>query len=50
MLFVVALFWGATNPFIKKGSDGINEVKADTKFGQTLAEFKFLAKRWQVIF
>ncbi|KFB53901.1 AGAP012180-PA-like protein [Anopheles sinensis] len=41
--------WGATNPFIKRGSIGYNELKADSKLGQIWLEIKFLISRWQYV-
>jgi len=41
-LISVGLLWGATNPFIKIGSRGIQNVKADTKLKKILLEIKFL--------
>lgn len=45
---VVAAMWGATNPFIKKGSSGIENVKEDGKVWQFLMELKFLITNWKV--
>lgn len=47
-LITVAILWGATNPFIRKGSVGIEKIKCDSKVQQTLKEFIFLLTRWQV--
>ncbi|XP_015434307.1 PREDICTED: transmembrane protein 234 homolog [Dufourea novaeangliae] len=41
-LAVVALLWGVTNPFIKKGAQGLENVKASSKFGQFYKELTFL--------
>lgn len=48
-LVVCAFCWGVTNVLIKKGSSGINEVKADNKFKQILLEIKFLFINWKVM-
>lgn len=45
---IVAAMWGATNPFIKKGSSGIENVKEDGKVRQFLMELKFLISNWKV--
>lgn len=45
---VVAAMWGATNPFIKKGSSGIENVREDGKVWQFLMELKFLITNWKV--
>ena len=47
-ILLVAIMWGATNPFIKRGSIGYNELKADSKLGQLWLEVRFLITRWQV--
>ncbi|XP_026864071.2 transmembrane protein 234 isoform X1 [Electrophorus electricus] len=41
-LFGVAALWGATNPFLKKGTEGIEHVGKGSKVSQFLAEVKFL--------
>nr|XP_029732227.1 transmembrane protein 234 homolog [Aedes albopictus] len=49
MIVVVALFWGATNPFIRRGSLGYNNLKAPTRWGQLWLEVQFLISRWQYL-
>ncbi|XP_056326260.1 transmembrane protein 234 [Danio aesculapii] len=41
-LLLVAILWGGTNPFLKKGTEGIEEVQKKNKLLQFLAELKFL--------
>ncbi|XP_072102738.1 transmembrane protein 234 [Mobula birostris] len=41
-LILVALLWGATNPFLKKGTEGIEKVKSGNAVAQLFAEMKFL--------
>ncbi|XP_016325398.1 transmembrane protein 234-like isoform X2 [Sinocyclocheilus anshuiensis] len=41
-LLLVAILWGGTNPFLKKGTEGIEGVQKDNKLLQFLAEIKFL--------
>ncbi|KAK3554642.1 hypothetical protein QTP70_030009 [Hemibagrus guttatus] len=41
-LLLVAALWGATNPFLKKGTEGIEHVRKGDKISQFLAEAKFL--------
>lgn len=48
-LVVVAFFWGATNPFLKLGSKGIENIKSDSKIKQFFLELKFLVSRVQVL-
>ncbi|KAK3092023.1 hypothetical protein FSP39_024503 [Pinctada imbricata] len=46
---LVAVMWGGTNPFIKKGSRGIEAIKEDGKFRQTLSELIFLFSNWKYL-
>ncbi|XP_052860747.1 transmembrane protein 234 homolog [Anopheles cruzii] len=48
-ILLVAVMWGATNPFIKRGSIGYNELKSDSRLGQVWLEIRFLITRWQYI-
>lgn len=48
LLVLTALAWGVTNVLIKRGSAGINAVKADNKLKQILLEIKFLFLNWRV--
>ncbi|XP_017881794.2 transmembrane protein 234 homolog, partial [Ceratina calcarata] len=41
-LILVALLWGATNPFIKRGAKGLENVKSSSKLGQFFKELAFL--------
>lgn len=49
LLVAVALLWGATNPYLKKGSAGVENVKAVNPIQQKIAEIVFLATRFSVI-
>lgn len=46
---MVGLLWGATNPLIKRGSEGIESIKSNKKFLHILDEIWFLVTRWQYI-
>ncbi|KAI0217568.1 transmembrane protein 234, partial [Lamellibrachia satsuma] len=46
-LVIVALLWGATNPFLKRGGEGIEKIKKDGVIQQFLAEVFFLAFNWK---
>jgi len=46
-LVIVATLWGATNPLLKKGGKGINNVKKNNAFLQLLAELCFLVLNWK---
>jgi len=48
-LIAVGILWGATNPFIKKGSAGVENVKAPNSSLQLLYEVQYLVCRWQVV-
>ena len=41
-VFISSLFWGITNPFIRKASSGIEKIEAKNSFERTLNELKFL--------
>ncbi|XP_013870723.1 transmembrane protein 234 [Austrofundulus limnaeus] len=41
-LLLVSVLWGCTNPFLKKGSEGIEKVTKANRVSQLLAEIKFL--------
>lgn len=47
-LVLVALLWGGTNPLIKKGSVGLDTVKASTPWGQFAKEVAFLVTNLKV--
>ncbi|XP_014467577.1 PREDICTED: transmembrane protein 234 homolog [Dinoponera quadriceps] len=42
-LCLVAVLWGMTNPFMKKGAGGLENVKATSIYGQFIKELVFLA-------
>ncbi|XP_033634636.1 transmembrane protein 234-like [Asterias rubens] len=48
-LIVVALLWGSTNPLMRKGGKGIEDVKRESKLAQFFAEVKFLLLNWKYI-
>lgn len=47
----VGFLWGVTNPFIKRGSSGIQSTTKTTnnKAIQAILELKYLVLRWQYI-
>lgn len=49
-LLLVAILWGGTNPFLKKGTEGIEGVQRNNKLLQFLAEVKFLFLNFKVCF
>ncbi|XP_043524505.1 transmembrane protein 234 homolog isoform X3 [Frieseomelitta varia] len=48
-LTVVAFLWGVTNPFIKKGARGLENVKSSSRFGQFFKELAFLVTNLKYI-
>ncbi|KAI9296997.1 transmembrane protein [Neoconidiobolus thromboides FSU 785] len=50
-LIAVACCWGLTNPFIKLGSKGLEDIKAHRKewYYQTYEELKFLFTNWKYV-
>lgn len=41
-LLLVSALWGCTNPFLKRGTEGIENVTKTSRVSQLLAEAKFL--------
>ncbi|XP_005477203.1 transmembrane protein 234 isoform X2 [Oreochromis niloticus] len=41
-LLLVSVLWGCTNPFLKRGTEGIENVTKTSKVAQLLAELRFL--------
>nr|XP_019940197.1 PREDICTED: transmembrane protein 234 [Paralichthys olivaceus] len=41
-LLLVSVLWGCTNPFLKRGTAGIEDVRGSGRLTQLLAEVKFL--------
>ncbi|KAF6721814.1 Transmembrane protein 234 [Oryzias melastigma] len=41
-LVVVSVLWGCTNPFLKRGTEGLEKVTQPNRVSQILAEIKFL--------
>ena len=50
LVIVSSLLWGITNPFIKKGSSGLEQIKADNFLTKTFLELKFLFTNYNVNF
>ncbi|PRD24711.1 UNVERIFIED_CONTAM: hypothetical protein NCL1_42965 [Trichonephila clavipes] len=49
-LIVVAAVWGFSTPLIRHGSAGIENITCSNPLSQWLAELRFLATNWKVIF
>ncbi|RVE57341.1 hypothetical protein OJAV_G00215170 [Oryzias javanicus] len=41
-LVLVSVLWGCTNPFLKRGTEGLENVTQPNRVSQILAEIKFL--------
>ncbi|XP_053989886.1 transmembrane protein 234 homolog isoform X2 [Hylaeus anthracinus] len=48
-LALVAFLYGVTNPFIKKGAQGLENVKSSSRFGQFFNELAFLVTKLKYI-
>ncbi len=46
---IVGVLWGATNPLIRRGSKGIEEIKHSNRIIQFILELKFLFLNWKYI-
>lgn len=47
-LCFVSMLWGSTNPLIRKGSKGIEDIHRAGRIRQFFAEIVFLASNWKV--
>ena len=47
-LCIVSLLWGSTNPLIRQGSKGIEDIHRPSRIGQFFAEVLFLVSNWRV--
>jgi drug/metabolite transporter (DMT)-like permease len=45
---IVSVFWGFTNPFIKRGSQGVEMIGRNSRY-QQLQQIMYLATRWQFV-
>jgi len=45
---LVGALWGCTNPLIKKGSSGVQNVKSSNRVFQFFKELYFLVTNWRV--
>lgn len=48
-LVLVGIIWGVTNPFIRRGTTGVDKIECESSVQKTLFEIKFLITRWQYI-
>ncbi|KAM5180310.1 transmembrane protein 234 [Mantella aurantiaca] len=48
-LLLVALLWGVTNPFLRKGAEGVERVREDRIIWRLLGEAKFLLSNYRYV-
>ncbi|XP_042295740.1 transmembrane protein 234 [Sceloporus undulatus] len=48
-LLLVSLLWGGTNPFLKRGTEGLERVKEERCTLQLVAEMKFLCLNYKYV-
>uniref|UniRef100_A0A8C5LUK9 Transmembrane protein 234 n=1 Tax=Leptobrachium leishanense TaxID=445787 RepID=A0A8C5LUK9_9ANUR len=48
-LILVSILWGATNPFLRKGAEGLERVKEQRSVRQFLSEARFLVSNWRYV-
>ncbi|XP_063542623.1 transmembrane protein 234 homolog [Cydia strobilella] len=49
LLVLTGLLWGCTNPFIKRGTKGLRDVRESTWPAQAWAEVCFLLGNWRYV-
>ncbi|NWW86502.1 TM234 protein, partial [Rhynochetos jubatus] len=47
-LVLVAVLWGSTGPFLRRGAAGLEEVRRRGRVQQLLAEIRFLGLNYKV--
>ncbi|XP_072274407.1 transmembrane protein 234 [Pyxicephalus adspersus] len=48
-LLLVAVLWGVTNPFLRKGAEGLERVREDRTVWRLLYQAKFLISNYRYI-
>ncbi|XP_073408081.1 transmembrane protein 234 isoform X2 [Dendrobates tinctorius] len=48
-LLVVSILWGATNPFLRRGAEGVELVKVEGRVRRLLYEAKFLLSNYRYV-
>lgn len=48
-LLFVAILWGVTNPFLRKGAEGVERVKVEGSVRRLLYEAKFLVSNYRYV-
>ncbi|XP_075460798.1 transmembrane protein 234 isoform X1 [Ascaphus truei] len=48
-LLLVSVLWGATNPFLRRGAEGLEGVKEERRLQQLLSEARFLISNYRYV-
>ncbi|XP_056412910.1 transmembrane protein 234 [Hyla sarda] len=48
-LMLVAILWGVTNPFLRRGAEGVERVKVEGRVRRLLYEAKFLISNYRYV-
>ncbi|XP_075051313.1 transmembrane protein 234 isoform X2 [Mixophyes fleayi] len=48
-LLLVSLLWGVTNPFLRRGAEGVESVREERKVRRLLCEARFLISNYRYI-
>ncbi|KAM4048044.1 transmembrane protein 234 isoform 1-T1 [Anomaloglossus baeobatrachus] len=48
-LLIVSILWGATNPFLRRGAQGVERVKVEGTVRRLLYEAKFLISNYRYV-
>jgi len=48
-MLAVAVVWGVTNPFLKRGGSGIEDIERTSWLRQLIAEFSYLLLNWKYL-
>ncbi|KAJ2940942.1 hypothetical protein O0L34_g10205 [Tuta absoluta] len=49
LIVLTGVLWGVTNPFIRQGTKGLRQVRANSWLGQAWAEVAFLLGNWRYV-
>ncbi|XP_069827449.1 transmembrane protein 234 [Dendropsophus ebraccatus] len=48
-LLLVAILWGVTNPFLRRGAEGVERVRVEGRVRRLLCEAKFLISNYRYV-
>ena len=49
LLVFASVLWGSTNPFLKRGGSGIENIHSSSKFAELKAKLKFVFFNWKCV-